>query len=212
MKGRTSISTSVRRYFIDEFFFSKSSLIKGKVVDIGGKKKNKRGSFDIDKLGVEVIYVNIEKRDEPDILADAATIPLPDNSYDVAIAAELLEHVPDPLKVLKEARRLLRPGGIVLATVPFMYPLHADPFDFGRYTDHFWKKAAQDLDFKIEIESQGTIFAVMALMIQHIFLAKEVSWRPIQIPLIKILLWLDKKTTNKTLRAWTTGYGIVLKK
>jgi hypothetical protein len=53
---------------------------------------------------------------------------------------------------------------------------------------------------------------VMALMVQHIFLAKKISWRPIQIPLIKFLMWLDSKAEAPLLTAWTTGYGLILEK
>ncbi len=213
MAKRTSVGTSVRRHFIDQFFFSHRHLIRGKVIDIGGKRVKKRGLFDIDKLGVEVTYVNIEKKDEPDILSDAASIPLPDNSFDTAILAELLEHVPEPKAVLKEAYRLLKPDGVALITAPFMVGIHADPYDYGRYTETFWRKVAQDLGFKVtEIEKQGTMFAVAGLMLQHLFLAKGVSWRPVQFPLIKFLMWLDRRTIIPALTAWTLGYGIVLTK
>lgn len=214
-KKRTSLSISVRRHFVDNFFFSHSSLFHPgiKVIDIGGKKVKKRGLFDVGSFGAEVTYVNVEKKDEPDILADARSIPVPDDSYDIALMGELLEHVPDPKAVLKEACRLLKAGGKLLATVPFMVGIHADPFDFGRYTDTFWKKAAEEVGFgRIEIERQGTIFAVAALMLQHLFLAKNVSWRPIQIPLVHFLMWLDKKTRAKLLTAWTTGFGLVFTK
>ena len=214
-KNRTSLSVSVRRHFVDNFFFSHKNLFtEGKIVlDIGGKKNNKRGLFDIGKTNANVKYVNVDLSTNPDIVSDASNIPLPDNSYDVAIMGELLEHVPDPKNVLKEAYRLLRSGGLVLITVPFLYPVHADPYDFGRYTDYFWQETLEKIGFKeIKIEKQGTIFAVLALIIQHIFRAKNKSWRPIQTPLILFFMWLDKKTSNPLLRAWTTGYGIVVKK
>lgn len=210
---KNSLSTSVRRYFVDQFFFSKRNLINGKVIDIGGKKIKKRGLFDVGKFNTDVTYVNIEKKDEPDILADAENIPVNDNSYDVAIMGELLEHVPDPIAVLREAYRILKRGGVILATTPFMYPIHADPYDFGRYTESFWRKAAEDIGFsEIQIEKQGGMFAVMALMVQHFFQSKNISWRPIQFPLIHFLMWLDKKTRSKLLLAWTSGYGIVMTK
>jgi SAM-dependent methyltransferase len=213
--SRTSLSISVRRHFVDQFFFSNSDLFgRGrKIIDIGGKKGNKRGLFDIDRYDAEVTYVNIEKKDDPDILADASNIPVADDSYDIAIAGELLEHVPDPILVLKEARRLLKPGGKLIATVPFLYPIHADPHDFGRYTDYYWEKAAEKAGFKdVKIERHGSMFAVLALMIQHFFRAKGISWRPLQIPLVKFFMWLDSRTSAVLLKLWTTGYGIILEK
>lgn len=212
--NRTSLSISVRRHFVDGFFYSHSHLLKDKeILDIGGKKKNKRGLFDISHFSSKVKYVNIDRTTEPDIVSDAKSIPLPDNSFDVVILGEILEHLPDPLAVLTEARRLLKPQGIILATVPFMYPVHADPYDFGRYTDYFWQEAAAKIGFtEIKIEKQGGMFAVGALMVQHFFRAKNISWRPIQNPLVKFLMWLDSKTKNELLKSWTTGFGLILTK
>lgn len=210
--ARTPLSVSARRHFIDQFFFSKVSLIKGSVLDIGGKKLNKRGLFDLEKY-TKATYVNIDESTSPDIIADATSIPVEDGSYDTVIMGEILEHLPDPMKALKEARRILKSGGTLLATVPFMAGIHGDPHDYGRYTETFWQKAAEDLGLKIlEIERQGTIFAVFALMIQHLFLSQGVSWRPIQNPLVSFLMWLDRRTESEALTAWTTGYGIILKK
>ncbi|MBX4199193.1 methyltransferase domain-containing protein [Candidatus Parcubacteria bacterium] len=214
-KQRTSLSISVRRHFVDQFFFSHSSLFKSgvEVIDIGGKKVGKRGLFDIGKLSAHVTYVNIEEKDAPDIIADASSIPVADSSYDIALAGELMEHVPNPSLVLKEAYRLLKPGGKLLITVPFLYPVHADPFDYGRYTDYYWQRASDSTGFKsIHIERQGAVFAVAALMVQHIFRAKQKSWSPIQNTLVKFFMWLDSKTASPLLKAWTTGYGIILTK
>lgn len=212
---RSSLSISVRRYFVDKFFFSHTNLFTSgaRVLDIGGKKESKRGYFDINQYGAKVKYVNIDSSTNPDIISDASHIPVSENSYDIIIMGELLEHVPEPLEVLKEVRRILCPSGKALVTVPFLYPIHADPYDYGRFTEHYWREKTKIIGFsEIKIESQGALFAVMALAVQHLFLARKVSWRPIQIPLVSFLMWLDKKTTSPLLKAWTTGYGFVLTK
>jgi len=224
-KQRTSLSFSVRRHFIDEFFFAKRGFINktSQIIDIGGKRDKKRGLFNIDSYGAKVIYVNLDPRSKPDIVADASNIPLADESCDIAIMGELLEHVAEPMEVLKEANRLLKKGGVLLATTPFMYPIHADPYDFGRYTENYWLEAALKTGFsKAEIEKQGTIFAVLALAMQHLFLApttssigiifKKIIRRIFENPFLKILMWLDKKCKAESLQAWTTGYGLTFLK
>jgi SAM-dependent methyltransferase len=52
------------------------------------------------------------------LAADGAALPLPDASADVAFAHALLEHVPDPVAVLREMVRVVRPGGHVIACSP----------------------------------------------------------------------------------------------
>ncbi len=51
-------------------------------------------------------------------LGDAADTGLPAESFDVVLSQENLEHVADPMAVLKEARRLLKPGGMLYVAVP----------------------------------------------------------------------------------------------
>lgn len=69
-----------------------------------------------------------------DLRWDGHTIPMEDDSVDSAMATEVLEHCPEPLVVLKEIRRVLKPGGVFFFTVPYIWPLHDAPYDFFRYT------------------------------------------------------------------------------
>jgi SAM-dependent methyltransferase len=72
----------------------------------------------------------------PDVFADAAALPLRDASMDGVVCLEVLEHVPDPARVIKEIARVLKPGASAWLSMPFLYPVHDAPFDFQRYTEH----------------------------------------------------------------------------
>ncbi|MCX6950809.1 MAG: class I SAM-dependent methyltransferase, partial [Verrucomicrobia bacterium] len=86
-------------------------------------------------------------RAEVDLRWDGKTIPLPDASVDSAMATEVLEHCPEPLIVLKEARRVLKPGGVFFFTVPYIWPLHDAPYDFFRYTPFALEKLLAEAGF-----------------------------------------------------------------
>jgi SAM-dependent methyltransferase len=60
--------------------------------------------------------------------------PVEEASVDVVLATETLEHVPEPAVFLAEARRVLRPGGRIVLTVPFAARWHYIPHDYWRYT------------------------------------------------------------------------------
>lgn len=71
-----------------------------------------------------------------DVLADGHHLPFREGEFDTVLCTQMLEHVADPAKVLSEAARVLRPGGILILTAPMVWPLHEEPFDFFRYTQH----------------------------------------------------------------------------
>ena len=62
-------------------------------------------------------------------------LPLADASADILMLSNVLEHVPEPNTLLEECRRVLKPGGIMLGSVPFMIQIHQRPYDFFRYTE-----------------------------------------------------------------------------
>jgi SAM-dependent methyltransferase len=65
-----------------------------------------------EQLGIETRWADL---DEP--------LPFDDSSFDVVVAGELLEHLRDPRRLVAEARRVLRPGGTFVASVPNAYRL-----------------------------------------------------------------------------------------
>jgi len=70
----------------------------------------------------------------PDAFADARHLPLADGSTDSALMLHVLEHLDRPGQALREAARILRPGGSLLIEVPFLYPVHDAPLDYRRWT------------------------------------------------------------------------------
>lgn len=68
------------------------------------------------------------------IVADATNLPFKDSSVDAVICECVLEHVPDPNAVVREIERVLKRGGLLYLSVPFMDAYHASPDDFHRWT------------------------------------------------------------------------------
>ena len=70
-----------------------------------------------------------------DYVADISqNIPLPDDSVDVILTQEVLEHVANPLVAMREISRVLRPGGTLYLQVPFIIGYHPGPNDYWRFT------------------------------------------------------------------------------
>ena len=82
--------------------------------------------------------------------------PCEDNEYDRVLLTQVLEHVPDPLAVLREIKRILKPGGRLLLSVPLNAPLHGEPWHFFHFTHHGIEQLAKQSGFHItEIEKVG---------------------------------------------------------
>ncbi len=75
-------------------------------------------------------------RCRPTVFADAACLPFPAESFNAVTLFEVLEHIAKPREAIMEAARVLKPDGMLLLTMPFMYPMHDEPYDFQRFTQH----------------------------------------------------------------------------
>ncbi len=90
--------------------------------DVVGVDADREALAEAAKLGIEMHWADL---DQP--------LDFPDASFDVAVAGELLEHLRDPLRVVAEIRRVLRPGGTFVGSVPNAYRLKGRlRFLFGR--------------------------------------------------------------------------------
>ncbi|MCB9225113.1 MAG: class I SAM-dependent methyltransferase [Crocinitomicaceae bacterium] len=97
---------------------------------------------------------------------DGKTIPLDDNSVDVILITEFLEHISSPSEVLIEIKRVLKPQGQVVGTVPFIWPMHETPHDHSRFTSFGLKNHLENSGFsEIQIESLGGANKAFALSI-----------------------------------------------
>jgi SAM-dependent methyltransferase len=88
----------------------------------------------IHKPHPDIVNTDIFWYEGVDLVANAEELPLADNSVDAVVCESLLEHVPDPVKIVGEMYRVLKPGGAMYIVVPFVYPFHACPNDFQRWS------------------------------------------------------------------------------
>lgn len=104
-----------------------------------------------------------------DIVGDALSIPVADNSVDTVLATEVMEHLPISDHFIAEITRVLRIGGRLILSVPFMEPLHEEPRDYYRYTPFSLRMLLQRHGFSIEyIEAKGGWFSVIGYFISHL--------------------------------------------
>lgn len=184
----------------------------GKILDVGCgimpyreliKEKNKRVTSYLGLDFETAIYPEYDLG-KPDLLWDGNSIPLDNKVIDTVIATEFFEHVPDPEKIMKEIFRVLKPGGVIFFTVPFIWYLHIVPFDEYRYTPFSFKRHLQNSGFiNIDIKTLGSWDASLAQMIAIWYQQRPLSKKrkklfyPVFYRIIKKLLKTDNKFLNR---------------
>lgn len=117
--------------------------------------------------GLPAELFKLKQRVPLDKKCSALNLPYKDNTFDYHLSFEVLEHIEDPYRFFDEASRVLKKGGYIVLTVPFLYRMHGgEPnhyLDYFRYAYGFFNKVAQINNLKlVEIYSNtgfGTTFA-----------------------------------------------------
>jgi SAM-dependent methyltransferase len=132
-----------------------------------------------------------------DVLADAASLPFADGEFDCVVCTEVLEHCPDPDAVLREIRRVLRPGGSAYLTTPFFQGLHELPHDYFRFTPPGLERLAERAGLRCaSVVPRGDQLAVMLLALQYPLAKLLQRLRPLyryENPLVYLLLVLPQR-------------------
>ncbi|MFA6463633.1 MAG: class I SAM-dependent methyltransferase [Candidatus Paceibacterota bacterium] len=132
--------------------FSKTVGLNKDILDVGCGSKPYKIFFEKNN------YVGIDIKEDsdaddvkiPEKFYDGLNIPYNDNSFDFIICTQVLEHAIDPDKLLKECNRVLKQNGIIFLTMPFVYPEHAIPYDFRRFTSYGHRKIFKECSFDIK--------------------------------------------------------------
>lgn len=178
-EGDEFLSPSIGPYSLDSYWARFSILkaiqealpeFKGTVLDVGCGRMPYR-SILLDRPSRATRYVGLDLEsmlynNKPDLTWDGVSIPLPDAEVECALATEVLEHCPDPMLVLREINRVLKPGGFLLLTVPFLWPLHDVPHDEFRYTPFSMERFLKETGFsEIAVQTSGGWDASLAQML-----------------------------------------------
>jgi SAM-dependent methyltransferase len=131
--------------FLDSFvaLLSPDSVI----LDVGAG----HGDFADIFTGRNYFSLDIVPYPEVDLVADLSQVnPFNENSFDVIIFMNVLEHVFESRELLKTVGKNLKPGGKIVITVPFLLKVHQAPFDFVRYTPFALEKMATGAGLTVE--------------------------------------------------------------
>lgn len=120
----------------------KGLALSGRILDVGGGR-----AFDylpLLRITGQVDSVNLNVQRRPTVVADLnAGFPWASDAYDHVISFNTLEHLRDDQHAVREIFRVLKPGGSFHILVPFVYRVHAAPYDHHRHTAFWWAEFLQ---------------------------------------------------------------------
>jgi SAM-dependent methyltransferase len=179
---------------INPFYFARRGLMRtlgptlltfdGDVLDVGcGRKPYRHWTRAAKYVGIDIDTPVTRMLAAADVLYDGKTIPFRDASFDAVICSQVLEHVFWPDSFLGELNRVLRPGGRLVITVPFVWDEHEQPWDFARYSSFGLRSILETAGFEI-VSHDKTVpgfFAIVQLASGCVFKAASSSPRVVQL-------------------------------
>jgi SAM-dependent methyltransferase len=147
---------------------------------------------------------------------DLTTTPWPfeDASFDAILCTEVLEHYPDPPRLVAECARVCRPGTLLVFTAPLAWPEHLEPYDYYRFTQYGLRRLFDGGCYSVEkITPRGGWHTALGQLIgfwaTHAF---PTSWnyvpRVLSWPVVAMLEWLDTKTKRQPELLLTLGFTV----
>ena len=114
------------------------------------------------------ICVDIDRSRHPDIVADVHHMDVFESgTFDCILCTEVLEHCYAPWKAADEMLRVLKPGGILLLSTRFVYPLHDTPHDYYRFTKYGLKTLFSKYRI-LEIKEEALPGETMGILYQRL--------------------------------------------
>ncbi|MBD2187105.1 class I SAM-dependent methyltransferase [Pseudanabaena mucicola] len=113
-----------------------SSELSGKILDVGCGTMPYRSLFNsVDNyVGLEISRDGFLGEKDGKYYYDGKQFPFDDNVFDGILCNQVLEHVFNPDEFLQEMKRVIKPGGRILLTIPFVWDEHEHPYDYARYS------------------------------------------------------------------------------
>ena len=158
--NKEQFNPSLLGIFVNPFFHARRGLmrglrpklaeLRGEIIDIGcGRKPYRDLIVASNYVGLDIDSDVTRSLAAADVFYDGRHIPFPDSSFDGALCSQVFEHVFWPQSFVAEIHRVLKPGGRLVLTVPFVWDEHEQPNDFARYSSFGLQSVLREAGFEI---------------------------------------------------------------
>ena len=162
-----------------------------------------------------------------DYVCDLTAIPVADATFGAILCTEVIEHHPEPIRVVNELARILAPGGRLLLTAPLGSGIHQEPYHYyGGYTPYWYERflaAAGLTNIRVEANAGSLrhfgqesvrFLRMTAPFRQKMGMLAELAWLPfwlLLLPILGLIVPLASQLMDRfdTARRFTVGYHVV---
>ena len=151
-----------------------------------------------DKMYTSFKSIDIDPERNPDILMSVNDLRFPQKSFDTVFLLEVLEHIPDFYNVPNSISRVIKPGGLVIVSTPFILGEHDLPNDYYRVTVNGLKYLFRDYEQILVSKRTGYSWSILTI-ISRLIVSNSYSIKLIAmlvnvflIPLIPVSILVDK--------------------
>lgn len=181
---------------IDYELFPYKHFMKGVVLNAGAGWRDVSHLVEGELVNQDLTYLG-DDRKNIQIISPLHEIPRPDDSFDCILNIAVMEHVGNPREVMYELCRVLKPGGHMILSVPFLQPEHKVPTDFQRYTRDGLMRLCTDAGL-IVVESKP-VFSVYHtlhwIVREWLMMKRSISFRVLRVLLLPILGVAARRST-----------------
>jgi SAM-dependent methyltransferase len=160
---------------------------------------------------VEYVGLDAAQRPGVDLVGPLEAIPAADESFDVVLCIQVLEHVDDPAQAVRELHRVTRRGGRVLASTHGAMVYHPNPSDPWRWTHEGLERLfAANGEWRSVTVSPGSGTAASLAMLNAIYLEhvlRRTPLRPVRGAAVSLLNRLARRLDGWSSQLSGTGPG-----
>lgn len=154
-----ALTAKLTRITLDRFVEAHGT--SGRTLDIGAQNGPYAAFFP------NRVALDIRRGAGVQIIGDAQALGIADAAFDVVLCTEVLEHVPEPQRAIDEMFRVLKPGGTLLLTTRFLFPIHDAPHDYFRFTKYGLRHLLRRFEI-LELNEETDTIGTIAVLLQRL--------------------------------------------